>query len=280
MEITTVVGCTNACRYCPQDVLAKQYAKRPEAACHTVMRLTDFKTCLSRIPVFVRIHFSGMAEPWLNPDCMSMILHAHQRGYILSVYTTAVGMSARDIIHLERIPFSHFAIHLPGDDGRTRSPSDQVAIRKLQMLERRGIAGLQFRSIGPPHPAIRAALKSPIREMRVYRRAGNLVSDRLEGLTPKKQGFSPRRILRGEIRCSRVEGMLLDRNVLLPNGDVLLCCMDYGLKHIVGNLLETSYAQLFQSSEYRRVQDGLVYDSDIICRFCEAAEPQHGESAP
>ena len=36
-----------------------------------------------------------------------------------------------------------------------------------------------------------------------------------------------------------------DQNVVLPNGDVLLCCMDYAMKHRIGNLIEGDYFSMF-----------------------------------
>ena len=39
-------------------------------------------------------------------------------------------------------------------------------------------------------------------------------------------------------------------NVMLPNGDVVLCCQDYGLKHRLGNLLETNYNKLKRDGNY------------------------------
>ena len=48
-------------------------------------------------------------------------------------------------------------------------------------------------------------------------------------------------------------------NITLPNGDVSLCCMDYGLEHIIGNLLEQDY-------------EDVIPDNNAcfnLCRFCE-----------
>ena len=46
---------------------------------------------------------------------------------------------------------------------------------------------------------------------------------------------------------------------LLPNGDVSLCCMDYGLDNIIGNLDQQSYEDVVPESE-------TCYD---ICLKCE-----------
>jgi hypothetical protein len=68
-------------------------------------------------------------------------------------------------------------------------------------------------------------------------RAGN-IEGKMDVPTPTK--------LKGPIRCRSCND-LLNHNVLLPNGDVLLYCMDYGMKHILGNLLSVDYASLFEN---------------------------------
>ncbi len=46
-------------------------------------------------------------------------------------------------------------------------------------------------------------------------------------------------------------------NVMLPNGDVVLCCNDYGLTHPLGNLLTDNYYDLKRRGDFE------------LCRFCE-----------
>jgi radical SAM protein with 4Fe4S-binding SPASM domain len=72
----------------------------------------------------------------------------------------------------------------------------------------------------------------------------------------------------GKLRCDRH----LYSNVLLPNGDVTICCQDFGIKHVVGNLLDDTYEDLFKSSEFIRIQKGLDDENaDTLCRQCEYA---------
>jgi len=49
--------------------------------------------------------------------------------------------------------------------------------------------------------------------------------------------------------------------VLLPNGDVSLCCMDYGLDHIIGNLHKQTYEDVIP-------QDQTCFK---LCNSCENA---------
>lgn len=275
LEITTVVGCSNACSYCPQDVLLQCY---PPAPAPRVLRMDDFQVCLDKVPRDVRIDFSGMAEPWLHPECTSMVLHAHRTGFTLSVYTTTVGMSADDVATLEQIPFSHFVVHLPSAADRSRIRPDRVR-QCVERLKHSRISMLQFRSLGDPDPALLEIVGTSVKRIRLSSRAGNLRLPRLAG-TGAPLGGATQPSPGTRIRCSRVAGTVIDRNVMLPNGDVVLCCMDYRLQHRLGNLLEDSYRQLFVSREYARVQSGLSQDSHILCRSCEAAKPAEEGLAP
>ena len=58
----------------------------------------------------------------------------------------------------------------------------------------------------------------------------------------------------------------------MPNGDVVLCFQDFGLKHVIGNLREQDFESLYTSQEFLFVQRGLADESlDILCRSCEWA---------
>jgi hypothetical protein len=74
---------------------------------------------------------------------------------------------------------------------------------------------------------------------------------------------------RTPIKCSYTD--FYDHNVLLPNGDVYLCCMDYSLKHKLGNLLTTDYYDLFGLIDLRT--SNMQYRCDgSICRNCSRAK--------
>ena len=77
-------------------------------------------------------------------------------------------------------------------------------------------------------------------------RAGNLANE--------KEKYEGKQIVSrksGSIMCSAAPQ--LNHNVLLPNGDVVLCCMDYSIKHTIGNLLNDDYEKLFKSSAINNI---------------------------
>ena len=66
-----------------------------------------------------------------------------------------------------------------------------------------------------------------------------------------------------------------DQNVCLPNGDVVLCCMDYSLKHKVGNLLEQDYHEMFAGPGLARlVAENMMprFSRDSLCKTCDRAK--------
>jgi len=61
-------------------------------------------------------------------------------------------------------------------------------------------------------------------------------------------------------KCPRIY-----QNVLLPDGSLGLCCQDYGLDDIVGNLVDNTWEE-FENSEH--VKDIRKNGSDL-CDYCE-----------
>ena len=254
MEITTKIGCENACTYCPQHNLAEAYAKRSNVF---QMNFDVFEKCINKIPPAVDIHFSGMCEPWLNPECTKMLLCAYKRGHKISVYTSLVGMNPSDIDLLEPVPFKAFIVHLFSEEEYGNAKVNENYLEVLDRMSKSNIKpSYQFHGGTVPFK-IRSLIKENIEEVVKTSRAGNI-----------KIGNSPlpgRKL--GVIGCSRD----LRQNVLLPNGDVILCCMDYGVKHVLGNLLSSDYDSLFRSKEFLKIKSGLKRSfSDILCRYCDS----------
>jgi hypothetical protein len=259
MQITTVIGCKNRCTSCPQDKLIKAYAKRSNIY---KMTFDTFEQCLDKIPLHIHIHFSGMAEKWLNPECTRMLLYAHEKGYEIAVYTTAVGMTPLDVEKIESIPFRIFSVHLPDKERYSKIEVSDNYLETIGAISKSKIQNREYMTMGTLPSEVRRLLKKRIAKTSMLSRAENIEGKR-NVPTPTK--------LKGPIRCLSCSD-LLNHNVLLPNGEVLLCCMDYGMKHILGNLLSVDYASLFENEEYQQLQKGLNDDSlDILCRYCENA---------
>ena len=112
MELTTMIGCPLMCTFCPQDNLRTQYGTGIK-----YMSLRDLTTMLVKLPRNTRIDFSGMSEPWANPECTSMLEEVLYMGFDVAIYTTLYGMN--DPARVKKVLEDHknqvkvFMLHLP-----------------------------------------------------------------------------------------------------------------------------------------------------------------------
>jgi hypothetical protein len=220
-----------------------------------MMGFETFAACLSKVPRDVEIHFLGMCEPWLNPQCTEMLLHAHRQGFRISVSTTLVGMTPEDVDALVSVPFDAFVLHIPDTSGEMHLSVDAEYLWLLTYICRSGIQGLRYKRFGKLSSEINGIV-GQLEEINwpTMNRASNLAGE----------GVRPNLKVQGRIHCHRKRN-----NVLLPNGDVVLCCNDYGLQHVLGNLRFESYENLFHGAAFRNVLAGMNdNESEILCRFC------------
>jgi len=262
LEITTNIGCINQCNYCPQKTIMNAYSKKSPIS---NMSLEMFKKYLTKVPKNVIIHFSGFSEPFLNPNCSKLILYAHKKGYVLEIATTLIGMKESDINLIEKIPFKKFLIHLPDNKSQTRIKVNKPYLIILEKIIKSKIKNKQFMILrGPKFNKVHSKIKKIIEKYslsligwHMYSRAGNT-----------KEALDLRNIYQYNnlnIKCPHIS-----HPVLLPNGEVALCCMDYGLKHITGNLNTDNYSDLFKSKEFLRALRGMKDpSSDVLCKNCE-----------
>jgi FkbM family methyltransferase len=264
MEVTTSVpqgGCTVDCVFCPQRLLVESYKG------NRIMQLEDFQRWVDKIPQDVRITFSGFVEPWLNRHCSDMVLYAHEQGHPISVFTTGIGMSIEDMERIAHIPFvgepnGGFTFHLPDSELLAKHPITPRYIKLCEWIRdnHQRITNFKVMSMGREvHPAVAHCFDQTFVVGQMWDRAGNLSREAI--LKPELMDIKHRwnRIKHtdGPRTCGCVENLY--HNVLMPNGDVSLCCMDYGLDNIIGNLDSHSYEQVIP-------QANTCYD---ICTSCE-----------
>ena len=219
------------------------------------MRFDDFKKIISTVPKEVEIVFAGMAEPWLNPECSQMVEYSHEQGHKIGVYSTTAGMKIEDLVRISSIPFNYFTLHLPDAHGLMKLHVDDKYLKILSKVIE--TIDCQMMVIGELHPKVQD-ITGPVADhsKSLLSRAGNI---KTLAINKKK----------GSLYCTAC-GPKIDHNVVLPSGEVLLCCMDYAQEHVIGNLLDMTYDDLFTSAEYNSVMEGMKDESsNILCRKCE-----------
>lgn len=266
MEFTTSIdvknGCVVDCVFCPQRTLQKVYKGE------RFLSFENFQKAVDKIPQEIRVTFAGFTEPWLNPKTTEMLLYAHKKEHPISVFTTGIGMNLEDVERIKNIPYAGnpnggFVLHLPDQERKAKHP---ITDRYIKVIEKFGEVHSQIQNftlmcMGTVHESVRHVFpKAPTYQM--WSRAGNLLGESImkPELLNRKDEYKS--IYHGEqsMTCGCLEKLY--HNVMLPNGDVSLCCMDYGLEHILGNLLEQPYIDVIP-------ENNTCFN---LCRFCENAK--------
>lgn len=267
VEITTVIGCRINCKYCPQKLLLANYF-RDDPNREAVMSMDTFMTCLGHLPPKCHIMFCGMAEPFLNPKCADMIYQTYKSGRGIELYTTLVGTSAEEIKKIWDIPMNYVNIHAADMNGYADIPVTKEYFELFEkVIDHRRSDGKAFvntcNAQGEEHPRIKEICAGKVDISTIlHDRAGNLDGDML----------IRKRNDEGALSCTLC-GQDLNHNVLLPDGTLLLCCMDYGMKHVLGNLKTETYEEIMRGEKIAKIREGLMGNTDIeiLCRSCSNA---------
>ena len=248
LEITTHIGCPIDCADCPQALLRSRYKGK------LTMSLDDFKRAIDKVPEGTRIDFSGMCEPFANKQCADMIRYAADKGFPIALYTTLQGSTMEDYEKLKDIDYDIVVIHLPDQDGRSHFKITPEYLECLGAWECNA-----YSCHGAIDERVLPYLKWRQLITYMHDRAGN-VECRQHRTVPTDQ----------MIMC-QTSAFGMNHNVLLPNGDVLMCCMDYGMTGVFGNLFEQSYDEVLYSDEAVAMRSKLTKGGESICRHCTNA---------
>lgn len=282
IEVTTKVGCSVRCAYCPQDAFIRAYTQGNQAP-ELLLSLENFKKALAHIPLWLDVCFTGFAEPFENPYAFQMVEYAVKKGYQTHVYSTLKALSFVEIDRLRDLNVKSYVIHIPDEGGMMHLKIDEEYLRKLELFSKLALSNVKYVCIGRPADRIPDEIKRQIRpEKLVILRAGNLEKNEqmAAGLS-----YHPNcgRLLNADQRviCNhRLQYKGADRRathaeavILLPDGRVTLCCQDFSLRHVLGNLLEEDYETIMYGEAMRSIEEAMMCENsqEILCRSCELA---------
>lgn len=267
IEITTQIGCRIHCKYCPQRVLLERYYVKDKNR-ESFMTIETFRKCISHIPDEATILFSGMVEPLHNSLCVDMIRLALEKGHKVDLYSTFSEISLNETKKIAQLPLGFVGLHVADNRKFANIVTDDEYYHKIAyLINAKKKDGTPFVSVcnsqTEPDERVAAICEGKYEILTtMLDRAGNLQDENLYS----------KQTLHGKISCSLC-GQKLNHNILLPDGTLLLCCMDYGMKHVLGNLKMQSYEEIMKGEEIERIRKGISGDEteDILCRNCSCA---------
>jgi Iron-sulfur cluster-binding domain len=236
LEFTTGIGCTVNCeRYCSWKITAEHYDSNI-----TLLSTEAFAKFLSTVPLDTLLIFAGVSEPFLNPACTDMILHAHRMGYRIRVFTTLTGLKREDAVRLVIVPFESFILHMPDACGNANIAKTHEWHNVLDVITG-NVKNLFFMSMNE-----------------------TFVSDCSEKIARGEQPI----LHTCSVTCQKLK---VPEYIVLPNGNVYFCCMTKGITECIGNMHTDSYADLvarLPENAYR-----MQHDPTSICHRCTVAVP-------
>lgn len=268
IDLATNIGCRVQCKFCPQDVSMSNYAMKNDLeqikfSTPVLMSYSTFVEIIKKIPKNVVIRFSAFSEPFLNPDCAKMMKFASDKGHQVELFSTLVGMTLNDVDILKKINLQKFVIHL-ADNEKYAKIAQTKHNEILKKIISSSIENVFFMTMGTISNETKNIIGIDVKPSVMVNWAGHI-----------DFGEKTDRIL-GPILCSMNKSM---KNqdippIILPNGDALLCCKDWSMDYVLGNLTNCNYVDLFQSKMYKDIIKKMRSENeDILCRNCEFAVP-------
>ena len=240
LEITTYLPCVNSCHYCPQKLLKDRYNG------NNVMSVSDFHRVLDNSP-WTDIHFSGFSEPLAHPYIIEIINAASSGGGDVKLFTTLSSIDARcDYSGIDIL--CDMYVHVPHRNARW----EEEWVLNLHRLDRYTLI-----KVGDNHSNFIKTFLSrtdkKIIDQPIVTRAGNCGGyDNREENTGK------------ELRCKDNREY---QNVVLPNGDVHICCMDYALEYKIGNIYEQTLDEIHDSKPFKEFRENMK-KGKTFCTKC------------
>lgn len=267
LEITAKIGCSIQCKFCPQKELLCSYFKEDKERA-VYLSLENLKKAVDHMPENTVITFSGFCEPFLNPQAVEMIKYANQKGHRIELYTTFSKLTLAEFEQIKDIPFEQVVLHTPDKMNYANIPVTDEYKQILNMaLEHRKVNGEPFIDSAncqsePSDEFLEIAKGRILVESTLHDRAGLL-----EGEELKKSGKKTGKLV---CQCSYLQ----NHWVLLPDGTVTLCCMDFGMKHTLGNLLYEDYQTICDNQAYKKLRTQMEKkgnERDLLCGNCTAS---------
>ena len=270
LEVSVKAGCGLMCTYCPQDKYISNYkSKYPDYSKN--LSLEIFETAMNNVSKDTHIWWSAFTEPLDSKYFPIFCKHLINNGYNQSISTTLSGTKKSVKWFLDNMNiFSKITFHLPDNEGLMNCKVDDDYIKNLRL------------ALNGPHgegwPNKSFMTKSTIFLI------GNSLEKKVESVVNEfvREGkFDKSRILKAKILNTRNSTIStqeinlehisfrskpdlnnlvkkqeefycayrrLNQGVLLPNGEVSLCCQDFSLEYILGDLktekLETLYKKI------------------------------------
>ena len=259
IEFTIQTGCPVMCDFCPQDLFIKRYGH------HEKFTIDNFKLALLNLQnsTIKTIQFSGFSEPLYHKNISDFIRLSIDSGFEVEIHTTLKGFNSEQIEKVKNLPIKWY-----------------ISVQPINMHNRKGLRDEEAWN------NIKSFLGIEFNNKAIFRCVNlNLSKEQKIKLNKKVKKMGIKNIIypnfetrAGNITRNSINKFgkkLLCKNnmtpVILPNGDIALCCMDFGLNHIIGNIFNDSFKNILLSDSLQKILKVMCRKEkgEILCHHCE-----------
>jgi len=263
LEFSFYVGCSIGCDYCAQNTLNKKCSTK-------YMSFDDYKKYLSTVPKNgVYLIYAGYCEPLLYDDLENVVKYSYDNGYNILCATTLPTLNKNNLeLFLTEKYWKGRTVHLKDSSMNQKhfnSTYYSYLERYLEQMKKQTDKSKEYR-----FSFLGENLDVNIISLLEKYDLKNLLNpiipfQRIDAPVKSNRILKPI-YLPGRIFCSE---NYYRKQMIVPGGDVVMCCMDVEKKHILGNLNNMSYNEIFKGEEYKKVLRGFNDESlNTICRKC------------
>jgi hypothetical protein len=280
LEISATRSCSVRCEYCPQD----QLIRAGSIVGSSRLDYEVFTKCINNLNgVIKNIHWTGYAEPCLLNNFPEMVLYAQRKGFNQMVSTTLVGQQHCIDFLATTDAVATIVLHLPDAKGLMEHGALKVDGNyvdrlqaflegRLQHRDRCGCSvtavtfGEDFNPLIAPilaDPRYESVLLSSTVSSQIHSRAGairhfsglsiGMISRSFSSGRKNAKSFKDSLLKSIPLPFFKCSYMKFRQPVLLPDGQLNLCCMDYGLRGILGNLSIHSLKTIYSDWNKRNI---------------------------
>ena len=263
LEFSLYVGCSIGCDYCPQNELNKKCSTK-------YMSFEDYKKYLSTVPKNnVYLVYAGFCEPLLYDDLENVVKYSYDNGYNILCASTLPTLNENNVeLFLTEKYWKGRTVHLKDSHMNQKHFGD-----KYYEFLSRYLKQVRDQSDKTKEYKFSFLAENLDEKILAILKEYNL-EEMLSPLTPYQRIDAPvksKNIITPEYKSGRIycSENFYRKQMVVPGGDVVMCCMDVQKKHILGNLSSMSYNDIHKGEEYKKIMKGFNDESlNTICRKC------------
>ena len=252
LELCSTWLCGRMCDYCPQTDFLKAGKKMFPKKRYKFLSIDLFKKIIKNInPDTTIIQWTGFTEPLDTPDFGSINKILLEKKFDISISTTLIGKEKSKIWFLENIDkFKKITLHLPDNEkimkGDFNNEYEEFFSKCLKkIIQKKMINITTLFLIGDNfHEKIKETIFKFKKNHNLNIITADNLNTRNSSIDVKKFGYQ---ITSNGSTKEKDNNIISDHNfycaykrlncnIVLPDGTVVLCCNDYKLKNVIGNL--------------------------------------------